>query len=84
MKKRFYMSQNFKRKGEKVMEKKKYFCVVSMVYNNGKVTANIVDMQELEKKPENSSSSNSNCHIYVKWFEGYDAAQNYIEKAMCA
>lgn len=58
---------------------KKYFCVCSAYYDDGRIVANIVDTIETDKKPPNGYRPAHNCDIYVDWFDTEQAAKGFIK-----
>lgn len=44
---------------------KKYYAVCNSYYNNGRVTANLVDVVEAEEKPKDTYKETRRCDVYV-------------------
>lgn len=63
---------------------KKYYVTVTSVFNNGRVSCNLVDCVEAEEKPESGFKSTRRCDIYVDYFESLDEAKQFIEESRCA
>lgn len=62
----------------------KYYGVCNCYYDNGMVTANLVDAVEAEEKPEDTHKETRSCDIYVNWFESYDEAMEFIKESKTA
>jgi hypothetical protein len=56
--------------------KKKYWCVVPMFSDSGKVSAKICS-REAEEKSQDKSRSTTRADIYADWFETLEAAEAY-------
>lgn len=63
---------------------KKYYAVCTSCYDNGRLTANLVDTIEAEEKPENTYKETRRCDIYIDWFNSYDEAMEYIKTGKIA
>lgn len=62
-------------------ESRTWWCVVTTVYDDGRVTAHITDSQESVKQPESHSQSTSRRDIYSDWFESREEAEKIVEEA---
>ena len=60
---------------------KTYWCVVSTVYDSGRVVAAVVDSKESESKPENHCSEKRDRDIYQDWFDSYSEAEAFVKEA---
>lgn len=58
-----------------------WYCVVTTVFDDGKVVANIVDAVERREKPEAVNQSLQDKDIYVEWFDSIYAARKAIQAA---
>ncbi len=56
---------------------KKFYCVQSRFFDDGKVKA-ICYPVEAEEKPQNTSQSTRTNDIYCDYFDTYDEAQKYL------
>ena len=63
---------------------KKYYALCTSCYDNGRITANLVDTIETEEKPENTYKETKRCDIYVDWFKSYDEAMEFIKESKLA
>lgn len=63
---------------------KKYYAVCTSCYNNGRVTANLVDVIEAEGRPENTYKGTRRCDIYVDWFDSHDEAMEFVRRSRTA
>lgn len=63
---------------------KTYYCVVTSCFDDGRVTANIVDTKQADKKPESESRATRRADIYVDWYETPEAAQQAVNEARAA
>ena len=63
---------------------KKYYAVCNSYYNNGRVTANLVDVVEAEEKPQDTYKETKRCDVYVNWFESYEEAMEFIKECKVA
>lgn len=63
---------------------KKYFVVISTFDDRGRVTANIVDTIEAEKKPEQEYRSTRNKDIYTDYFETLEEAESFVGQSRLA
>ena len=61
------------------MNMKEYFCVTSIYYNDGHVTATITDTKQAEKKPKKHFKETVICEIYTDWFDSENDAQAFIK-----
>lgn len=57
---------------------KTWYCVTTSYDDKGRVTAGIVNIREANRKPKNSYKSTLRKDIYIDWFDGLDAAQQYV------
>ena len=55
---------------------KTYYGVINSIFDNLKVTVEIIERQARER-PNNSCHEESNCDIYVEWFETREDAVAY-------
>ncbi len=58
-----------------------WYCVVTTVFDDGKVVANIADAVERREKPEAVNQSLQDKDIYVEWFDSIYAARKAIQAA---
>ena len=63
---------------------KKYYAVCTSCYDNGRITANLVDTIEAEERPENTYKETRRCDIYVDWFDSYNEAMGFIKESKTA
>lgn len=63
---------------------KKYYGVITTFDDYGKVTANLIDVKESDKKPENEFKSTKQKDIYIDWFESLQRANQFIEQSLLA
>ena len=63
---------------------KKYYGVITTFDDHGKVTANLIDVKESDKKPENEFKSTKQKDIYIDWFESLQRANQFIEQSLLA
>ena len=63
---------------------KKYFGVITTYDDYGKVTANLIDVKEGNKKPENKFERTAEKDIYIDWFESLQRANRFIEQSLLA
>lgn len=63
---------------------KLYWCVVSIVYDDGHITANIVDCKEFCEKPEPREKSLSRKDVYTEWFASREEAEAFVEEVRSA
>lgn len=55
----------------------KFYAVTTAVYDSGKTTADITDVMEAEKQPENTFASTERKDIYVDWFPSKELAKDF-------
>lgn len=60
---------------------KTFYCVSTVVRDNGQCSCNIVDAVESEMKPENKCKSTSRADYYTDWFETLEDAQRFVEQS---
>ena len=60
---------------------KKYFCVCSAYYDDGRAVANIVDTKEASEKPAQTYHAGRRCDSYFDWFDSEQAAKEFIKEA---
>lgn len=60
---------------------KTFWCVMTVFYDSGRVTAGIVDMVEAARKPKNSYVEKANRDIYTDWFSDIDEAERFVKEA---
>ena len=58
---------------------KKYFCVCSAYYDDGRIVANIVDTKAATEKPKSSVHAGRRCDVYIDWFKSEEAASEFIK-----
>lgn len=58
-----------------------YYCVTTVIYDNGRITANFTGIVESNKKPENTYNCTKTRDIYNDWFETLEEANEFIEEA---
>lgn len=63
---------------------KKYYGVITTFDDHGKVTANLIDTKEGEKKPENEFKSTKQKDIYIDWFDSLEEANEHITESLLA
>lgn len=61
---------------------KTYYSVITSYYDNGRVTSNLIDTIQAEKKPESTYKSTKKCDIYTDWFKTKKEAQKHIKEAL--
>ena len=57
---------------------KKYYAVCNCYYNDGRITANLVDVVEANEMPEDTFKTTRRCDIYVNWFASSKEATRFI------
>lgn len=62
-----------------VLKMKKYFCVCSSYYDDGRTVANIVDVKETSEKPAPTFYAGRRCDSYFDWFDSEQAAKDFIK-----
>ena len=60
---------------------KTYYAVCTSCYDNGRITANLIDTIEAEERPENTWKSTRRCDMYIDWFDSYDEAMEFIRES---
>ena len=60
---------------------KKYYCVTSAFYDDGRVVAGITGSREAERKPESRCTEKSDRDIYEDWFESMEQAREFVRGA---
>lgn len=60
---------------------KKFWCVTTVVYDSGRVVANITSTVEAVSKPENDFKSTKRKDIYHDWFESQEEAEALVKEA---
>lgn len=60
---------------------KVFYSVTTIVHDDGSVNAVITSSKLAEQKPESSFKSLSRKDIYVDWFDSYEEAAQFAEKA---
>ena len=63
---------------------KTWFAVIASYYDNGRVTANLIDIREADEKPESTMTELKKCDCYVEWFESLKEANEYIKECLNA
>lgn len=63
---------------------KKFYAVCSSYYDNGRITASLVDVVEAEEKPMDTYRETKRCDVYVNWFESQKEAMDYINECKAA
>ena len=58
-----------------------FYCVTSAYYSDGRVEANITDMNIGSHKPTNTFVSLPRCDVYVDWFDSYEEAEEFCQSA---
>lgn len=58
-----------------------FWCVTTLVDDQGTVRAAITNFVEAANKPENSSKSTSRKDIYHDWFESHEEAEEFVKEA---
>lgn len=61
-----------------------WYCVMTTVFDDGKVVSNIVDTIEGRDKPEAVNQSLRDKDIYVDWFDSIYAAKKAVQEAQGA
>lgn len=59
---------------------KKFYAVCSSYYDDGRATANLVDVVEAEEKPQDSYNQARRCDVYVTWFDSREEAEKHISE----
>jgi len=59
---------------------KEWVSVMSMIYDDGRCKMLIADTVVAVEKPENVFKSLRNRDVYVDWFEGREAAEQFIKE----
>ena len=60
---------------------KKWYCVTTAYYDNGKTTAAITSIVEAEDKPEDSYTSARDRDIYLDWYGTLAEAEKAVRDA---
>lgn len=60
---------------------KNWFCVVTTVYDDGRVTSNLVDVVQRCTKPENTVHNGKRSDVYIDYFATGVEAEKYIQDA---
>lgn len=63
---------------------KKFYVTCTSVFNNGRVSCNLVDCVEAEVRPESSFKSTRRCDIYVDYHDTMEDARQFIEESKLA
>ena len=66
---------------EATMKNKTYYCVVTTINNNGRVSAHIVDKKQAEEQPKSTHKSTRTADVYVDWYDTETAAKKAVEDA---
>lgn len=62
----------------------KWYGVQNCYYDNGKVTAMIINIVEQEGKPEDTFASLRRCDCYLNWFDSQESAMDFIKECNMA
>ncbi len=57
-----------------------FWAVTSAYYDNGRVTASIVDTIEADRKPQAGYKETRKADIYTDWFDSYQKAQAFVDE----
>lgn len=57
-----------------------YWCVVTSVYDDGRVSCNIVDTVTAERRPESVYNSSARKDVYIDYFDSQKEAEEYAEE----
>ncbi len=57
---------------------KKYYCVATSFYDDGRVTSNLIDAREADERPADEYHSGKRCDTYLEWFGTEIEAQEHI------
>jgi len=60
---------------------KTYWVVLTSVYDNGRVTSNIVATERHASKPEPSHTQALRKDIYIDYFESQEAAEQFVKES---
>ena len=60
---------------------KTYYCVTSVFYDDGRVTAAITSERTADDKPENGYTSTNRCDIYTDWLDSWEQAEAFVKEA---
>lgn len=60
------------------MKNKTYYCVVTTINNNGRISANIVDKKQAEEQPKGTYKSTKAADIYIDWYDTETAAKKAV------
>ncbi len=63
---------------------KKYYCVLSIVYNDGRAEAAIVDTATAAQKPNNICAGADRVIVRLDWFESYEEAEKAVRETVAA
>lgn len=63
---------------------KVFWCVMTAVYDSGRVTAGVTSVVEAVRKPENDFKSMARKDIYHDWFETREEAEAFVKEAEMA
>ena len=56
----------------------KFYCVSSTYFDDGRISANLVDICEAEEKPKDAHKVCRNCDRYCDWFATSIEAEAFI------
>lgn len=59
----------------------KWYEVVSSFYDDGRVTANIVNVIESENEPNSDYKSNKKCDVYIDYYSDLEEAKETVRNA---
>lgn len=59
---------------------KTYFCVISSYYDDGRVTANVIDSKEADEKPAGGYQAGRRCDSCFDWFDSEAEAVAFAEQ----
>ncbi len=68
----------------KAKKMKTWYCVVESYYDDGHVTAAIVDEKEAIEKPEGHMSETRRADIYCDWYDDLREAKQAVKNARSA
>lgn len=57
---------------------KKYYCVATTIYDNGRVQSSVASTKFAKEKPQSKMRVSTNADYYWDWFDTPEEAQEFI------
>ena len=57
-----------------------YYAVITNCYDDGRVTAELIDIIETDMKPESMYKQTQRCDIYIDWYKNKQEALKVVEQ----